>query len=60
MASVYFDLGLILLRIMETRKRIEALLDTEIDATALLNQPTVGEPVSHLNSSLSDSTRFVR
>ncbi|MGW1408732.1 acyl carrier protein [Streptomyces sp. NPDC002403] len=47
----FFDLGLTSLRLNVLRQRLEKLLGTAIDATALFNQPTVVQLVDHLAES---------
>ncbi|MDI5962484.1 acyl carrier protein [Streptomyces sp. SL13] len=48
----YFDLGLTSLRLMELKKRLEARLGVEIDATVLFNQPTVERLLDHLTDTI--------
>ncbi len=44
----YFDLGLTSLRVTEVKQRLEAQLGSEINASVLLEQPTVEQLMAHL------------
>jgi acyl carrier protein len=50
----YFDLGLTSLRLTETKRRLEDLLDCSISANTVFNQPTVRQLVDHLASEVLD------
>jgi acyl carrier protein len=48
----FFDLGLTSLRITETKRRLEDLLDCSISANALFNRPTIRQVISYLMDEL--------
>lgn len=48
----YFDLGLTSLGLTDTKQRIERILDCEIDANTLFNNPTVEQLLTRLSDDL--------